>query len=713
MRNLFIFFLGCYFEVSALGTEKPTIMIVEDAEINRKILCHILGNEYNIIEAENGQEALTLLDDSDDVAAVLLDIVMPVMDGYEFLNLTRTSRFSTLPIIAVTAEKDQETERKILQLGAWDFVSKPYQPEVLKLRLNNVIIRSRYFLLTQMQHAFEYDSLTGLFNRNKFFDETAKMIRKYPNTRFAIIRFDIDRFHVLNSFWGEEEGDRFLCKIAVAVTELGEAAKPSTYARINADTFCLCEPYDDDRIRRQVEWACLKLEEYNRNFSIKPSVGVYVIEDRNLTIQTMLEMATLAAKECKGKYKVYARTYEPSMSIKTKEDQEILGEMHTALERGDFCVYLQPKFDLKSERPCGAEALIRWKHPEKGMLSPGKFIPLFENNGFIDKIDYFVWESVCKLLRKWIDRGLNPAPISVNVSRVNMYNPHFVAIVKELVKKYDISPSLLNLELTESAYMEDPIVMTRNVTELREAGFVILMDDFGSGYSSLNAFKDIPIDVLKIDMQFIRGDISDGKKECIMTSVVHMASWLKMPVIVEGVETRQQVDFLKSIGCNYVQGYYYSRPIPVEEYEKLGVGCCCGKIDNSNTKKEGTIFGTTWSDNPYSELLFESMMMPALICEYVNGAIRPVRVNSHFRNFFGYESTNMDWNSKEFLKYVPEDSMKSIRNVFEAVSCSCGSGECEFVLIDTQGDLRKVKLKVKFWGMMGEINVMFVTFSNG
>lgn len=245
--------------------------------------------------------------------------------------------------------------------------------------------------------------------------------------------------------------------------------------------------------------------------------------------------------------------------------------MKSALENHEFVVFYQPKYGLSDNQIAGAEALVRWKHPERGMISPGEFIPVFERNGFITKLDYYVWEQTCIQLRKWMDEGKNPLPISVNLSRVSLYNKDIVNVICNLVDSYRIPRRLFQVELTESAYNTNPKAVQDMMQRLREEGFYILMDDFGSGYSSLNVLKDIVVDVLKMDMKFFAGDDREGRGENIMAAVIRMAKWLNMPVVAEGVERIEQVEFLRSIGCEYVQGYYFAKPMPVEEYENCSL----------------------------------------------------------------------------------------------------------------------------------------------
>ena len=692
-----------------VNKKKQTILVVEDQSINRQILRQILSSEYGVLEAGNGEEAFDVLRDNEGVSAILLDIVMPVMDGFAFLEKLKGTPYASIPVIAVTGEKDVETEQKALNSGAWDFVSKPYQTTVLLLRLKNVIIRSQFYLLSEMQYAYEYDSLTGLYNRGKFFTETTLLLEQNPGRKFALVRFDIDHFHILNSFWGEDEGDRFLRFIADALRRTAKEVQPCTYARINADTFCMCEPFDENVIKKHVERAYAELSSYNRNFLIEPSFGVYVIDDPHAKIQTMLEQATLAAKELKGKHMTFLSYYKPEMSRKVLQEQQIVNEMQNALDTEQFQVYLQPKYNLKTEQPYGAEALIRWLHPEKGLLSPGLFIPIFERNGFIGKLDYYVWDKVCRLLRRWIDEGRTPAPISVNVSRVNMYNPNLVSSVTNLVKKYGIAPSLLNLELTESAYMDNPEIMGKTVLALQNAGFTIMMDDFGSGYSSLNTLKDIPINILKIDMKFLSGPADAGRKECIMASVVHMAGWLDIPVIMEGVETAQQVAFLKSIGCGYVQGYYYAKPMPISDYEAL----VSGKKQNpvaSLSCNHDRLVQTIWAPDPKIDLLFNSIPQPAAIYELDNANFRALRVNSKFNQFFGY-GEEVSGADERYRRRLSPDSREAVLAAFRTAADERREVFCVFPLTKENGTRKNIRLSLQYWGANEGTSVFFALFS--
>ncbi len=420
-----------------------------------------------------------------------------------------------------------------------------------------------------MRYIYEHDTLTGLYNRSSYFTAVRELLDHNPLKTFVMVRFDIKGFQGYNSFWGEEEGDRLLKYMSGLLLEQTKYDGNIVCARISGDIFSITLPYQHDKLLNSIPYFIAKLADFNKEYVITPVFGFYVITNPNEDTQEMYEKTTLAGKTCKRLGSANYLFYEPKMSEKMKEDQWVVNEMQSALNNGEFEFFLQPKFNLINKELVGSEALIRWRNKERGLLSPGVFVPVLEKNGFIGKVDMFVWEGVCKLIRKWLDNGIKPKPISVNVSRVDFYNPSLVNILVGLVKKYDIPIDLFELEVTESAYMEAPETMERCVRALQEKGFTILMDDFGSGYSSLNTLKDIHVDILKIDMKFLDDNLNSERSKQILKSVVALAQNLETPVIIEGVETENQVEFLKGVGCVYGQGYYYSKPIEVTKFEEL------------------------------------------------------------------------------------------------------------------------------------------------
>ena len=434
---------------------------------------------------------------------------------------------------------------------------------------NGVILMTRtdIALYEKLRYASEHDSLTGLFNREKVFSNTRKMIDEHLEIQFAFVQLDIERFKLYNSDFGEKEGNNLLKYVAKIIKEVVSDYPICTYGRVNADKFCFCIPYDKDKFYKKLENANERLNKYRQDYLLHFKMGVCIIKDSSKSMEDINVKAALAAEKCRHNVMHYYEVYDDEEEKIQRQEMEVVRDMHTAIDEKQFTVFLQPKVNVYDEKACGAEALVRWIHPKKGMIPPNIFIPVFEKNGFIADLDYYMWEQVCILLRKWIDEGKKINPVSVNVSRISLYNPNLVHKLLKLINKYGIAPQYLHLEITESAYMTNPSMMLMIIEDLHKAGFTILMDDFGSGYSSLNTLKDFPIDMLKIDMNFLpRGSMAE-RSRIIISSVIHMAKRLGIKVIMEGVETQEQRDFLRDLQCDYIQGYFYSKPIPVTEYE--------------------------------------------------------------------------------------------------------------------------------------------------
>lgn len=544
---------------------RKQILIVDDVKLNRTSFSAILRDKFDILEAENGKEALEMVaKHQETIAAIILDLMMPVMDGFEFLeHFRKIEEYQGIPVVVATTSDEMDNERRCLELGAWDFIPKTFHPEIIRFRIMNAVERSKVRTL-------EYDAMTGIYNEQKFFQATREMLDEAYDEKFAFVRIDVDRFKMVNMLYGAEEGGRMICKIAQAVSEIVKKNKKGTYGRIGGDIFAICVPYKGKQeIEKLVDDLRQNIKQKNEPYYLETSAGIYMIEDTSMEVTKIYDNATIAAGQCKGQYMVHKVFYSRQMSEYLMQEQRVINEMDEALAKEEFVVYFQPKYELTKMQPYGAEALVRWQKPDGTLVPPGDFIPIFEKNGFIVKLDYYVWEKVCQFIRKELDAGRDIAPISVNVSRINLYNPQFLESIIDLVETYKIPPKYLNLEITESVFSEDATVIQDAVNYLHKAGFTILMDDFGSGYSSLNILKDVNLDVLKIDMKFFSKGPSDVKARKIVEAVIKMAEALEMTVIAEGVEDKEQVDFLCELGCDYIQGYYFAKPMPLTEYQKL------------------------------------------------------------------------------------------------------------------------------------------------
>lgn len=544
---------------------RRSILLVDDNVVNRQILFKILSDEYDILQAEDGQEALEILKlHGGQVSAVLLDLVMPVMDGYEFLiEQQKFSEIRSIPVIATTQKEGEETEVKALSMGAYDFLAKPYKPAIIKHRLANTI---RLRETASAMNTVEHDRLTGLYNKEFFYQKSELILNSNSGKLFDMVCVDIEHFKLVNDLFGTEEGDNLLKYLANDLKE--RASNIGISGRIGPDTFVTLLPHRTDYCKEMFAEVTSSLNEYPMNINIVLRFGIYEIDDTTIPVNVMCDRAKLAIESIKGKYEVYFSYYDQSIRNKMLLERTIVDNMKEALTKNQFQIYYQPKYDLSTEKIIGAEALVRWQHPENGFMTPDEFIPLFEKNGFITDLDMYVWEGACKEIYNIRKLGIDPLPISVNVSRVDIYNPSLTDMLMDLVKKYDIEPKYLHLEITESAYTENPRQLIDVVQTLKNVGFVIEMDDFGTGYSSLNMLNELPIDMLKLDMRFLQNKININDNN-IISFIISLAKWMNLEVVAEGVETREQVTMLQNMDCNYAQGYYYARPMPQIDYEKL------------------------------------------------------------------------------------------------------------------------------------------------
>ena len=542
------------------------ILVVEDNEINRMMLSAILSSEYEVLEAENGQAALAVLRKyRDGIALILLDIIMPVMDGYTFLaRMQEEPALASIPVIVTTQSDDESDEVTALSHGATDFVAKPYKPQVILHRVANIIkLRETAAMINLIQ----YDRLTGLYSKEFFYQRVKEILLQHPDRKYDILCSDIENFKLINDIFGIPAGDRLLCGVADMYTRL--VGDKGICGRFNADQFaCLLEhtaEYTDDMF---IELG-MEINSLSHAKNIVMKWGIYSIHDRGISVEQMCDRALLAARSIKGRYGTYFAAYDDQLRNRLLREQAITDSMEPALAKKQFEVYLQPKYRIKDHRLSGAEALVRWRHPVWGFQSPGEFIPLFEQNGFITKLDQYVWERAASVLREWDNRGYPPIPVSVNVSRADIYHKDLADMLLGIVRRYRLQPSRLHLEITESAYTENPEQVIETVGYLRELGFVIEMDDFGSGYSSLNMLGKMPVDILKLDMKFIQDEAAGPDDGGILHFIMELARWMDLSVVAEGVETRQQLERLKKADCDYVQGYYFARPMPINEFEEL------------------------------------------------------------------------------------------------------------------------------------------------
>lgn len=557
---------------------KPVMLIVDDVEINRVVLSQFFQEEYTIVEAANGQDAMEVLA-AQSVSIVLLDLVMPVMDGFEVLAaMKRNDLYAQIPVIVVTARNDGSSEERAMEMGAADFIAKPYNPVIVRCRIKNVMARqenewrkvaqvAQNEQLVEMHRFIEKDALTGIDNRETFYRKTASLLQKNQDIAYNILFFDISCFKVINDMFHLDTGNLVLKTAAIYFQVL--AGETGTCGRIESDHFALCLPAAQTDMDSIIEGLDSTVQSLGISHNIAFYAGIYPVDNAFLPVDQMCDRANMALHNVKGSYLTRYAFYDKSMRDRMFEEQMIVRDMEFALLERQFCIYLQPVCNLQTDRIVAAEALVRWQHPAQGMIPPDRFISVFERNGFISRLDRFVWTEVCRFLQAQKQRTGTVIPVSVNVSRLHFYATDMLDFLLGLLRTYALEPEMLRLEIDESAYTDNPHQMARCVRELREHGFIVLLDDFGSGYSSLNMLKDLPVDGIKLDCSFVREVGQSARAGTIMEAIVAMVKKLAMGIVVEGVETKDQLEYLASIGCEDMQGYYFSRPLPEKEFVEL------------------------------------------------------------------------------------------------------------------------------------------------
>lgn len=525
------------------------------------------------------------------------------------------------------------------------------------------------------------DAATGLLGKEAFFDEAAAYLRHSGARDVSIVCFDVDHFKLFNDLHGLDCGDELLRYLgrALALRFSPDGAQP--LARLAADTFALCatgiRPERVERILVDISSEC------PNGIDAIVRAGVYRIEDPASPVSIMCDRAVIALRTVKGSYFDRVALYDPGMREALVLEREVVAGIESALREDRIELFLQPKCNIRTGKIVGAEALARWRHPERGIVAPGEFIPLIERNGLVCSLDLRVWEKTAAWIRGLIDEGVQPVPVSVNVSRADIYLVDVAAELHALVERYGIEPSLIEVEITESAYSERPDRIVAAFDELAERGFTVLMDDFGSGYSSLNMLKDINVDVLKIDMRFL--DRDDRRSKDIMESVIRMARWLDLPVIAEGVETREQVNFLLDVGCSYAQGYYYARPMEAAAFEALltdGSKVQHEQCALQDARRPILDFRDLLHENTISDRMLSSIIGSVALYSYADGDLRLIRGNEAYRRLIATlgEGVNGAEEGGSLLPFVHDEDRDALVAAAEETVRSCPDDGVEVVV---------------------------------
>lgn len=544
--------------------KKRTVLVVEDDLINREILSAILSDSYTVIQAENGKAGLEILESGDkEISLILLDIQMPVMNGYEFLDAVgQIPSFRSIPIIITTSSNATDDEIKCLENGASDFVSKPYNPDIILRRVGSMIrLRESSSVIDRVEH----DAVTEFYSRDFFYINSENILSASTESEYDIFCCKIMSLKMLQDRHSTAKVEKLLIGIAKALED--KFGPDSLYGKLSDNTFSVLTAHKSKESYENIS-ECLR--NAVKNMPIPDAVlhfSAYPCVDNSIPAPSLCNRALTALDEAKFQFGKQFAEFNSEFKDKYARRHAILGYMETAIKENQFNVYYQPKFSLGEEKVGGAEALVRWTHPELGFISPGEFISLFESSGFITELDFYVAEQTCKDLREWIDAGKPSVPVSCNLSRADFSHPALAETIVGIADKYSIPHEMLHIEVTESAYTDNMQAFLDTVQKLHKAGFCIELDDFGAGYSSLTVLSEMDIDILKLDMYFAR-NMGLPKQDLILKHIFSIAQKLNIDVVAEGVETKEQSDAFRSMGCTYIQGYYYSKPLPKTQFEE-------------------------------------------------------------------------------------------------------------------------------------------------
>ena len=547
---------------------KNTILIVDNNESDQEFLIGSLDKDnYSFIrsyEINKGFE--TLLENKSIISLVILDISQNSKEGLKFLEAKgKNLDIKDIPIVIVT--KHQHLEVECLSLGASHFIVKPFESkELIRARIENVLALHRKNMIISKTRE---DEVTGLLNTDFFILYASELLHNTEDYDMIAIR--LSNYSILSELYPRERCYALLRGMAKVLLNIA-ASSGGFAARSHADLFYLIIPS-----QKEHEWIIQDIRkniitDELKELKTKVKLGIYESINKKLTINALIQIAMNTCVAILNLETESIALYDEIQHKQELYNQELINDFEDAIKEKQFEVYLQPKYNIVGNKPVldHAEALVRWISPKFGFVSPGDFIPLFESNGLIEELDHYVFEEVAKILKELKKELKNKTPnISVNLSRIDFYSPLLQEKMAKVLRENNVSPSLINLEITESAYTKDSGQLIGKINEMRNAGFKIEIDDFGSGYSTLNMLSEIPFDVLKIDMVFMKNFHTSKGIKPIIKAIVDIAKSLGVKVVCEGVETKSQYDFLKKLNIDFVQGYYLCKPLPYSGFKKL------------------------------------------------------------------------------------------------------------------------------------------------
>ena len=538
--------------------KKDKVLVVGHNPFDEKILTDILSPYVEVVISNAEDTIIEQLQDKDDVISTAIfnfEVAPELLKAIRMIPV-----LEDFPILVSTLHGSAQIENELLEYGVVDFLKQPFDARRVINRVKTCI---KLFNANKIIFELERDELTGLFTRKAFLRRAEKVRAENPKKKFAVLAFDFDNFKSSNTLYGEAKCNEFL---AYTAKRLKGLIPHSIVGRYGGDQYILFFAFDGDNV--DVERIQYLTKSILDSAPIPHQIvkcGINSPISHELPFVVCCDRAFLAIQQIKGIYGKDIAFFENDLQKHLLDEQHISETMEAALENGEFKVYYQPKHETITGKIVGAEALVRWIHPEYGFMSPGQFIPLFEKNGFITKLDNFILEQVCKDIKRWKEKGYTFVPVSVNVSRRDFLEEGCIDKQIQIIDSYGIDHAYVHMEVTESLYSENTEIIISQLKKVQELGFMIEMDDFGSGYSSLGLLSSFPLNILKLDISFVR---NFRENEIVIENIIKMAHRLGLLTVAEGAETNEQVATLKTLGCDFIQGFYFSKPLPIEEYEK-------------------------------------------------------------------------------------------------------------------------------------------------
>ena len=553
--------------------ERPIVILADDDPSIRLMVRHVLESEdFDIVEASDGLEAIKAVE-KHHPALILLDAVMPGIDGFTTCQQIKDKGHTDIPVMMITGLDDDASVERAFEVGAIDFITKPIKWAVLKHRVKSVV--AKVVAERKVQLLAYRDTLTSLPNRLLFADRLEQSVIRSERSRtsMALMLIDIDDFKLVNDSFGHDAGDKLIKAVGQLISR--SLRRADTIARLGGDEFAvIIEDIDgpDDAI--SIADNLTTILEHNVRLDdqetyTSASIGIAIYPDDGKDARTLLKNADTAMFRAKENGRHCFQFYTPEMSVSAMERLDLENSLKAAFENDEFMIHYQPVIDIHKNEIFGVEALLRWQHPDKGMIQPADFVSVLEDSGLIVALGEWLIFSACKQIRVWQDAGLKDQHVSINLAARQFREQDLVALFAQAIAENNIDGSALSVEITERILIDNIGAVESTLKKLRKMGLKVMLDDFGTGYASLAYLKEFPVDVVKIDREFISGIPDNQDDSAIVDAIAGLTRGLKLSLLAEGVENEKQLNVLKSIGCQYAQGYYWSKALSGDEYEQF------------------------------------------------------------------------------------------------------------------------------------------------